>query len=266
MSPMEQLSRLKRESAAATVYSIFREAVLDGSLAPGARLDLPALERQLGVSRSPLKDALRRLEQDGLIQILPQRGTFVASPSDAELREAFEVRLALELHAIRLFLAAASDDQLMALADMVKRLQAMLDSGEAIEQYQKYVDLDHQFHETLVRAAGNERLLKAHERENVHFQMARIRYGHAEEGLEQVQEEHERFITALLARDEAEAEQSLISHLRRACESLLKDIAAQRAAPSAQHFASIRAGPKDSRTGPKATNEEMLVKVGPKLG
>src|SRR5579883_1621077 len=122
---MATLLPLKRQSVAMAVYAVLKEHILSGAFPPGTQLDTRALQQQLGVSQTPLKVAIHRLESDGLVRVVPQRGTFVAAPSETELREAFEVRLALELHAITLLMEVVTDPQLETLVGIVRELRQL---------------------------------------------------------------------------------------------------------------------------------------------
>ena len=100
---------------------------------------------------------------------------------------------------------------------------AMVEDRDAI--YPRYLDLDHEFHRRLVALAGNQRLCQIHDQVNVHAQMARIRYRRSERELDIAQEEHERIMAALEARDAERARAEMDAHLRRAQRSLLADMA-----------------------------------------
>ena len=87
------------------VYKLIRQRILDHNYPPGFRFDLSELETQLGISRTPLKEALQRLEIEGLVEIRPRRGTFVSQIDTQELMDNYGVRHALELYIARTALA-----------------------------------------------------------------------------------------------------------------------------------------------------------------
>jgi DNA-binding GntR family transcriptional regulator len=205
-------------------YDILREKIVSKEIAQGERLDLNEIGRRLGVSRTPLKEALSRLEMEGLIRILPRSGTYVTTVNVEYIAESFDVRRILERYAVELMVANASDEDLAKLAMLVDEMGMLAKQKEIELVYPRYLNLDHEFHRQLVALSGNQRLREAHERENLHAQMARIRYRSYERSLNVAQEEHERIIAALQARDPVMVTNLIDTHLQRAKCSLLNDM------------------------------------------
>ena len=220
------LPRIRTYKISEAAYEILREKIISREFAGGQRLDLDAVEKQLGISRTPLKEALARLEMEGLIVIHPRSGTYVTNPNPEDIAESFELRRALEVYAIELAAQGASHEDIQGLRQIVEDLGALAAAADRDAIYPRYLSLDHQFHQQLVSMAGNQRLHQAHERENLHAQMARIRYRRSERELEVAQEEHERIMAALEARDVHTAQAEMDAHLRRAKNSLLADMGA----------------------------------------
>jgi DNA-binding GntR family transcriptional regulator len=218
------LPRINRRKISDVAYAILCEKVVSKEFAPGQRLNLDAIEQQLGISRTPLKEALVRLEMEGLVVIVPRSGTYVTNPSPQDIVESFEVRRALEVYAIELAVQRASDQDLSELRAMVQELDNLTAAKDRDAIYPRYLALDHDLHRRIVTLAGNQRLCQAHERENVHAQMARIRYRRSERELDVAQDEHRRIMAALDARDTQTVRAVLDAHLRRAERSLLDDM------------------------------------------
>jgi len=218
------LPRINIHTISEAAYDILREKVISKEFAPGQRLNLEAIEKQLGISRTPLKEALTRLEMEGLIKIVPRSGTYVTDPGPGEIVESFDVRRVLEVYAIELAVQRASDEDLRSLRTMVQELGDLTAAKDRDAIYPRYLSLDHQFHRQLVALASNQRLCQVHDQENVHAQMARIRYRRSERELDVAQEEHGRIMAALEARDVETAKAEMDAHLRRAKQSLLADI------------------------------------------
>jgi DNA-binding GntR family transcriptional regulator len=112
------------------VYDRLRSAIVTGYFDPGSRLVERDLTKSLDVSRTPIREALKRLETDGLIVCFPHRGYFVRQPTFEEAHQAYELRRALEGLAGELAAARASDDELAAMRDVVKRAAADLKAGD----------------------------------------------------------------------------------------------------------------------------------------
>lgn len=219
-----RLPRINTPKISDSAYEILREKVVSKEFAPGERLDLVSIEQQLGISRTPIKEALARLQQEGLVTIVPRSGTYVTAPTSGEILESFEVRAILETHAIRLAAARVTQADLEALDEIVRNLGRLAAVEDRESIYPRYLDLDHDLHQRIVNLSGNSRLQQAHKRENLHAQMARIRYRSAERELEIAQTEHERIMAALWARDGEAAAEEMDAHLKRAARSLLGDM------------------------------------------
>lgn len=135
-------------------YRRLLEEIRSGALAPGARLRETELAERLGISRTPVREAIRQLEADGLVVHLPRQGATIRSLDHAEVVELYEMRAVLEGTAARLAARAASDIELAELA----ALNAELAEAPAGPQAQ---EVNRVFHRTLIEAARNRFLLKA---------------------------------------------------------------------------------------------------------
>ncbi len=218
------LTRLKRQNIADETYDILKANIINHVFTPGERLDLREIERALGISKTPLKAALNRLLVEGLIEIVPGKGTFITSPTAQELAESFDVRCVLETYAMELAVPRMEESHLDRIRTMVRDLREMVDSGHWDDVYQQYVNLDHALHRFIVELTGNKQLLRVYDQLNVHSQMARIRYMRAEEELDVAQEEHEEILRYLEAGDIRGTLETVNRHIQRAKESLLRDM------------------------------------------
>ncbi len=133
-------------------YKSIKEYILEGRLDENSRLTEEFLSGQLGISKSPIREALNRLEAEGLIRIEARRGAYLRSFSNKEVDDLYCLREALEVHAVRTgdFPPALIKD----LRASVKRLRSLLKANDK----GKYIDEDVSFHAALARATGNERL------------------------------------------------------------------------------------------------------------
>jgi len=158
--PETQSGLHKRTLLRDDVYESIRDAIVDGTLAPGERLKDPQLEEWLGVSRTPIREALLRLERAGLVLAQPGKATTVA-PYDAEsTTSAQQVAAAMHELAARLALAGADEDAatLMAdtMADANARFARALDSGDV----ERALEADDDFHAVFVSASGNKMIVE----------------------------------------------------------------------------------------------------------
>lgn len=133
------------------VVTELRQAILSGRLKPGERLVEGRLADELGVSRNPVREAIRALASEGLIEVTARRGAAVATMTEQEARETIEVRALLEGHNARL--AARRQDKLI-----IKRIESVLNKGTAAvaaRRFEQLFDLNQQFHRELAAAGQN---------------------------------------------------------------------------------------------------------------
>jgi DNA-binding GntR family transcriptional regulator len=223
---MEGLPEVTRPNISEEVYRILRERFLSGQFRPGERLRLDEMQKQMQISRTPLKDALNRLAVEGLVMIKPRSGTFVAPVDAREVSESFDVRHVLEIYAIELLAPVIGEGQLDELRALIQELRQELQRASAANDYLGYVDQDHQLHQMLVDFSGNRKLKDAWSQVNVFVQMARVRYEDEEAEFTLTQREHEDILRALERHDAAQAKAALNWHIQRAKQKMLNDLAA----------------------------------------
>lgn len=190
------------------VEARLREQIVQGLQRPGARLNEGEIAQMLGTSRGPVREALRRLSHHGLVTVEPHRGAFVRSLDLAEVRELFEVRIALESEAADLAAARldrAGTEQLLHLQDQ---------AGREVGHGQQAVVFDRlDLHELIVRLAGNQRLAQAVTQINVELKLARSRSGATQVRARHAVQEHGRLVERLTAGDRAGAALEMREHL-----------------------------------------------------
>jgi DNA-binding GntR family transcriptional regulator len=193
------------------VVDALRDAIIAGRLKPGERIRERELVSLLGVSRSPLREAIRILETEGLITSLAYRGARVSELSATDLHDMLDVRIMLESFAARLFIERLDDRALQAMQEQVERARA---PGYQVD-LQANFDLGLEFHDLLVGACGNRKVvqlhenLKRHQTRYQHFAFARL--GRDVRALD----EHAEMVAALRARDLDAVEQKIRAHLLR---------------------------------------------------
>lgn len=204
------------------VYKRLRHRILGREYPPGFRFDLPALEAQLGVSRTPIKEALHRLEAEGLVEIRPRRGTYVISIDPDDLADSFDVRCLLELHAASLALRRASDDEVAQLAGLAAEMKRLIDSHDYQTVVNDYIRLDHRFHTLLVQLSGSRRLINLYRHVDVHVQIARVRQQFTRADSLQTEDEHQAILDAFARRDTRALAKAVRSHIDRSKARMLK--------------------------------------------
>jgi DNA-binding GntR family transcriptional regulator len=211
---LERIDR-KSTSLAALVHHKLREAILSGQLKSGENLVEDHLSLELGVSRSPLREALARLEQEGLITSIPYRGAVVAGATRAEIMQAIQIRQRLEPLAIELSIDAIPTEEIDGVMGQIERLTA---SGQERDPL-AYYECDQALHSLAPRHANNpilEQFLSLLE-DKVHTY--RLQGAGFEDALA-VCHEHMEILQALRRRDGAAARAAMVRHLELACERL----------------------------------------------
>ena len=177
------------------VVEILREAIWQGTLRPGERLNEQWISREMGVSRPPLREAIRVLEQEGLVESQPRRGTFVTNLTGDDIMEIYVVRCALEATAAQMLAAEAPEE-------VFDELEAHLDSArnKDLELF-ALIEHDLEFHRLLVHHAGNRRLTQMWEQLASQLRLALIRVDPAFFEDEYVEATHRQLVKAMRARD-----------------------------------------------------------------
>jgi DNA-binding GntR family transcriptional regulator len=197
-------------SAREQAYAVLRRAIVGAELEPGRRLSENQLAELIGVSRTPVRDALARLRDERLVAIVPQLGTFVTFIDEEAVADAHFVREALEVGAVRLAAACATDEDLRALdGNLAAQEQAV-----AADDAERFARLDDDFHHVLCDLSGREAAWRLSER--TRGQLDRVRLlSLPEPGYrDQMLAEHRAVVAAIAAHDTSRAERELRHHLR----------------------------------------------------
>lgn len=139
------------------VFSELRQAIVEGEIAPGSKLNEPELAARYGISRGPLREAMRRLESTNLVERRPNLGARVIALSSAHLLEIYVVREALEGMAARLAAEHMSEEAVEALQDLVERHRREVARASWQADFQNEGDMD--FHYHIVQGSGNRRII-----------------------------------------------------------------------------------------------------------
>ena len=202
------------------VSSTLRQAIKDGLLKPGDRLMEIQLADELGVSRTPIREAIRQLEQEGFVVMVPRRGTYVADISLKDIAQVFEIRSALEELSAGLAAERITPDELESLERILVEINEFIDKGE----FDKIVDADIRFHDILYHASRNTRLVDI--LHNLREQMLRFRSVsmHYPGRLAATWEEHRQMVENIANHNSAMARKVAKKHMENSEKTLLKGI------------------------------------------
>lgn len=196
-----------------------RRRIISGELESGAGLSEVALAREFGASRTPVREALKQLQTEGLVEVRPRVGTFVSAPSRLEIIELFQMKEILEGAAARLFAERAEAGLLETIRANVERSDAAVAANDAVA----YTALVEEFHDTIIHGAGNSKLA-AHYR----MLMNQLAYSRLVSTslsypgrLYNSCAEHRRVLKMVLSKDGTTAERIMREHVRASRDALL---------------------------------------------
>ncbi|AWB93830.1 GntR family transcriptional regulator [Aeromicrobium chenweiae] len=223
------VSRIDRSNLtlADKVEARLREEIVQGERPTGSRLNEVEIAADLGVSRGPVREALQRLAHHGLVTLESHRGAFVRSLDLGEVRELFEVRIALECEAAEL--AAIRIDR-SGLGSLVQAQEQAVSEVRLGPRAGVFDTLD--VHELIVRQAGNQRLADAVTQVNTQLRLARSRSGATGTRAREAVDEHRQLITALTSRDPEGARLAMKAHLTASLQNTMQMLQAVAGLPT----------------------------------
>ncbi|TWE10260.1 GntR family transcriptional regulator [Rudaeicoccus suwonensis] len=231
MDPELRLAPLQFTSTTDRVSTELRRLIISGALAPGQALNEKAVSDQLGVSRSPVREAFQRLVAERLLVSERNKSVTVNTFSDTDIEEIYDARIAIESHAARGIIAAGSttiDSTAAQLEVALDNLRTQLDVGDRLA----VAHADLAFHQQLVAAGGNTRLLAAYELLSAETLTCMAWLENVKPSGDELMQDHRDFIDALQAQDSDRISAVITQHLSRANLNLTASDPAERALPN----------------------------------
>lgn len=215
-----ELTRLKRQRAVDAVHEALKRAILNSLMRPGERLNVEELAEKLGVSLTPVRHAIQLLAAEGLVEVRPRSGTFVASVTARDVEETFEIRCALECLAAEKAAENISGKEMKHLKSLLKAMAKTVRNEEGQKEHEQN---NTEFHLVIMRAANNKRLLEMHDALHANIKIARIHASDVEwpTRLDQEQAEHEEIVDALEKKQAARLVKAMRKHIFRSRDSLV---------------------------------------------
>ncbi|WP_321477431.1 GntR family transcriptional regulator [uncultured Paludibaculum sp.] len=212
--------KIRRERAVDAVYEALRQAIVSCSLKPGERLNVEELATKMGVSLTPVRGAIQQLATEGLVEVRPRSGTFVASLTPQDLEDTFKLRSALECLAAEEAVERIQPQQLRRLNELLRLLKRKVSNEEERRAHEQG---NSEFHQIFIDAAGNQRLADMYHALNAHIKIVRVHAG--ESGwptrMQEEQAEHEAIVAALEAKDVPALTGALRKHIYRAKDAMI---------------------------------------------
>ncbi len=202
------------------VFNTLRKAILKGDLKPGERLMEIALAEKLGVSRTPIREAIRKLELEGLVVMAPRKGAKVASITERDLNDVLEVRKGMEELAIRLACERITPEQLDELDKVEKKFLNLIDS----ENLTELAEVDVEFHDIIYAATNNKRLIQL--LNNLREQMYRYRIEYLKDSAvrRKLAKEHKSICEALRTHDKESALRYVYVHIDNQQKAIIRSL------------------------------------------
>ena len=191
------------------VFNTLRTSILTGELKPGERLMEIHLADKLGVSRTPIREAIRKLELEGLVTMIPRRGAEVAQITEKNLRDVLEVRRALDALAVELACERITEDELAELKKACENFELETKRGNANQVAQADVEL----HDIILKASGNERLMQMISKLSQQMYRYRLEYVKDEANYKRLIAEHRVIYEAIRDRDRQTGAEAIKNHI-----------------------------------------------------
>lgn len=198
------------------IYDLIKKRIIYLDYPPGYQVNILKLQEELGVSSSPIKDALARLAGEELIEITSRKGTFVKDVSDRDIIEIEQFRTILEMGTVDIVSDSITDEQIEILEKRHREL-----SKE--NNYRLFMNKDSEFHLAIIMLTNNERLIKTYKRLNAHAQILRFKFAKNQNiPYEWTLQDHLDILEALRGRNSEKAKQAIRNHRFKARDALLE--------------------------------------------
>ena len=201
------------------VTNSLREAIRMGYFDPGEKLDQDAIAEAWGVSRTPIREAVRRLESEGFLEVQPHRGAFVLQFSEQDIAEVYLVRRLLEAEVVRQITPLIPEQEIDELEMVVKSSQLRYQGGQRSE----YLEFDLRFHNLILRHAPSfliKQILKGLDTRSTLTRRVALHYPSDDNHVLRSIQEHEAIVKALRERDSERAAQAMEQHLLNSAERI----------------------------------------------
>ncbi len=202
------------------VFNTLRQAILRGELKPGERLMEIQLANKLGVSRTPIREAIRKLELEGLVLMIPRKGAEVAEITEKNLRDVLEVRKALEELAVKLACDRMTDEQMDKLKKAAKEFEEVLKTEDVTQA----AETDVKFHDVIFMATDNQRLIQLLNNFREQMYRYRVEYLKKKEFHSGLIAEHEEIIFCIQHARKEEAAEVVCRHIDNQVEAVIDTI------------------------------------------
>lgn len=202
------------------IFDTLREAIIVGELKPGERLMEVQLAEKMGVSRTPVREAIRKLELEGLVEMLPRKGAHVADLSVKDIMDVLEVRATLDGLASSLSASRINDDEIKELRHLLDQFISHVEKGNL----QGSIKKDVEFHDVIYRSSRNEKLIQISNNLREQIQRFRVIYIKDYSSTKELVREHNAIYEAIAGRDPEAAMRAAQIHIRNQEEAIIRSV------------------------------------------
>jgi DNA-binding GntR family transcriptional regulator len=198
------------------VYQLIKQNIIKFIYPPGHNLNITELKDALGVSPTPIKDALFKLAGEGLVVIYPRKGTYVKDITGEDIHEIIQTRLILETAVVADIANRITDEQLSILEGLYQKGLSIKVDRDNVDDYKAFMESDSDFHLSFFLFWGNKRLTEIYRHLNAHMQIARYRLMHHTRSKNPwTDQEHREILAALQEHNSVRAQEAVRKHLVR---------------------------------------------------
>lgn len=215
------MESIERRGLSQQINDLLLEIMVSGRLRPGQKLKETELAEELGVSRTPVREALNKLEGGGFVTIIPRRGVFVSEVDSRRLEDILDFRYLLEMYGAERGVERISQKDLREMRSLVQECESLVGRSDR-HAYNQYVRRDRDFHTLIVKSGDNSVLTESYERLAVFLQIAQVQLTQSRPNMVKGHREHKAILAAYEARDRDRVLQALGSQLRRSKNEVLE--------------------------------------------
>ena len=222
---MENISKIKGyELLSKKVYRIIKSGIINGSLKPGSKLLEVKIAKQMGISRTPIREALRELAAKGFVKTIPNQGIIVSSDSAEDIREVMQIRGVLEGLAARLAAILINEEEISKLENLLKEMDKFTRENNPLA----FSEIDAEFHNVIVNICGNKRLIQMRKNITEQAHRYRIKSLNISGRLKYSIEEHREIVEALKKKDPKKADKFSQNHIENTLKNILNHVTVKR--------------------------------------
>ena len=213
--------KIEYPSLSDVVYEYLTKQIIEGNIRYGEKLNIKGISQQLKVSTMPVRDALKKLEMENVVQIKPRSNCVVTVPTRKSILDAVEMRELLELHAVRLAYRTVSENDLRPIREIVDKMKRIVEGAPSGEETNSYIHLDLLYHTELCNLAANDYLRKFYREVNLHLNMPFIYRIGIPPDINESYTDH-KLIAEKLAENSPESLELLEDHLERSRDHIVQ--------------------------------------------